>query len=115
MNKKFIDKLVAVSVKNNELQKDKIDYIANKLSRQNLKLFITALRKWIKEHTVYIEYAIEPSNDLKKEFEDVYRGKRVVFLHNSNLMVGIRVTENDTIYEMNLHNTLEDLTQYINQ
>lgn len=113
MDKKIINQLIERSLANNELNRDKILSIAAQLNRTQLKIYIDGLKKWVREHTVIIETAKDVSKDTKDEFKRQFSGKRVVFRSNPDLLLGVKVTDNDTVYEMDLKDSLEHVRNYL--
>lgn len=115
MDKKVIDQLVQQSVKNNTLDEKKVMEFANQMNRKHLKAYIDALKKWLREHTITVESAIAIDEKTKDEFRKYFADKTVVFEKKPALIVGTRIIDNDTIYEMNLKDTLQHLETYITE
>jgi F0F1-type ATP synthase delta subunit len=51
---------------------------------------------------------------LTKELGAIFRGKRLEFSEDKSLIAGIKLVDNDIIYDFNLKNTFENLVSYIN-
>ncbi len=115
MDKKIIDQLVKQSIINNRLDEKKVTEFANQMNRKHLKAYIDSLKKWVLEHTITVESAIDIDERTKDEFRKYFTDKQVVFEKNPDLLIGTRIIDNDTIYEMNLKDTLQNLQAYITE
>lgn len=113
MVKKDIKKLAEMSYNNNELNIDRVDEIVKHLNRKELRLYINSLKKVEKRKTVYIESASELNEKYKDELINLYGSKKVQFIENKDLLLGLRITENDMVYNLNLENSLQQFTKYL--
>lgn len=113
MDKKLIKKLAAASYRKNKLDEDKVNRIALKLNRRELRGYIKALKEMQSRFRVYVEYTNELGEAGKKEIEELFPGKEVIFQKNSDLLMGIRITENDIVSNINLGNSLKQITAYV--
>ena len=112
MDRRQIKQLVELSITDNALDEKKVDKIVTLITRQEAKQYIQGLKKWVREHTVIIEVpkgVTSVSNDIREQF----KGKEIVIRENDKLMLGIRIQDNDDIYEMSLSNTLRQMENYI--
>ena len=115
MDKKILKQLVAYSLTGSHLDNKKVMKIANQLNRKQLKAYIDGLKRWIQKNTVIVESAKDVSQGTKNEYKKAFSGKDVVFTTNPNLLVGTRIIDSDTIYELNLKDTLDHIKQYVTQ
>lgn len=113
MNSKIIDKLVLESYSNNFLNQRKVNRIAGLISKSDLKKYINALKLTEKKKTLIISSPIN-NNDYKK-FEKIFPNKKIIFKKDPSLMLGVKIVDNDTIYEFTLKNYLDKITSYIEQ
>jgi len=115
MTKKKFKHLVLASYKNNELNQGKVEQIANLLSKKELKNYIRELKQYEKKRTVVISlpYLLE-KNDQDK-IASLFKGKKIIYMIDSSLVVGIKVIDNDLISEYNLKNTLEQIASHVKQ
>jgi F0F1-type ATP synthase delta subunit len=51
----------------------------------------------------------------KKTLSEQFAGKDIVFNVEPELLLGLRITDNDIVYDMNLKRTLDALEDYIEQ
>lgn len=109
---KLIRDLVEASYKNGILDAQIVEAISDKLSYKELKNYINALKLSEKKRTLIIE---TPSKDTKldeAELEKTFGKKTVVYVQKPELLAGVRIIDNDTVYNMNLKNNLERLAAY---
>ncbi|MBI2613684.1 MAG: hypothetical protein HYW62_02845 [Candidatus Levybacteria bacterium] len=113
MNSKKIDKLVSVSFRNNSLDREKVNRIATLLSSADLKKYINSLKLTERKKSLIVS---SPTNnqDLKK-FEKLFPNKKILFKKDPSLMLGVRVVDNDIVYEFTLRNSLDKIINYIEQ
>jgi hypothetical protein len=115
MDKKLTALLIEKSLSDNRLDNKKILNIADGLNRKQLKAYIDGLKRWWQKNTVIVESAKKVSQQTQGEFRKLYTNKQVLFQENPDLIIGTRVIDNDTIYELNLKDTLNHIRQYIAQ
>jgi F0F1-type ATP synthase delta subunit len=113
MNKKTIDKLVATSYKNDDLDQRKVNKIVSIVSRPDLKRYINGLKLAEKKKSLIIASPII-SPDLKK-FAKLFPNKKIIFKKDPSLMLGVQITDNDMVYEFTMKNSLNEIQSYIEQ
>lgn len=109
---KLIDQLVEVSYTDGVLDAATVNRIADRLTRTQLKAYIRALKEAEKQHTVRVEAPTEPTAADAKALAGIFSGKRIVTEKNPDLMLGLRVTDNDDVYNINLQHSLERIAEY---
>ena len=113
MNKKKIDKLVLASYENVFLNKKKVNRIAVLLNKSDFKKYINALKLQEKKKNVFIS---APMNDPNlNKFKEFFPNKRIVFKKDPSLMLGVKIVDNDIVYEFTLKNSLDKILSYIEQ
>lgn len=115
MTKKQIKRLALASYTKEQLDAKKVKRVAKILSRQDLKEYIKILRELekSKQVTVFVP-RLYKSKEIEKKISDSFPGKKIIFQQDPSLMAGLRVENNDLVYELSLNNTLENLKNYIN-
>lgn len=113
MNKKKIDKLVLASYENNNLDQKKVNKIASLISRSDLKKYIKGLKMVEKKKSLIILSPIN-NQDFKK-FEKLFPHKKIIFKKDPSLMLGVKIVDNDIVYEFTLKNSLDKIVSYIEQ
>lgn len=115
MNKKLLKQLVIESYTKEELDFTKVNAIADLLKRKDLKLYIRALRNQEKKKTVDVITPGELNRDEKKMVENTFKNKKINYIIDSSLIVGLKIIENDKVFDLNLGNTLYSLKEHIEQ
>ena len=116
MSTKQIKKLAVASYTNQLLDSKKVNKIVKLLNRNELKQYIKFLKSLEQSKTVKIVMSkLENKNLLAKELKIKFPNKRLEFSEDKSLIAGLKLIDNDTIYDFNLKNTFENLVSYINQ
>lgn len=115
MNKKFIAELVEASYTEGILDKEKVEKIVSFLNRKSLKQYIYALKAYEKQNTVYIDSAFSIEDIDESIFDDMFTDKKIVYNTDPTLLLGLKVTSNDLVYEMNLKSKFEKILDKIKQ
>lgn len=114
MTKKQITQLVQASYTKNSLDKKTIERIATLLSRADLKQYIRALKLSEKAKTISL---VLPDatlyNSAKKSFESLFTDKRIVVEEDPSLLLGIKVIDNDIVYDLSLKNSLDSFAKEV--
>lgn len=113
MNKKKIDKLVLASYSNDLLNRKTVNKISTLLSKADLKKYINGLKSDEKKKSLIIS-SPNGSQELKK-FERLFPNKKLIFKKDPSLMLGVRIVDNDIVYEFTLKNSLDKIISYIGQ
>lgn len=114
MTKKQIKKLTTASYINNNLDSTRVNRIAKRLTRQELKLYIKLLKNYEKSKTVtLLVSSISGSNDIVKQIKKIYADKNISVKEDKSLIAGIRIIDNDTIYDANIKNSLNEIVSFI--
>jgi len=113
MKRKIIDKLVAQSYKQNDLDEKKVNKIAALLSKSDLKRYINGLKLQDMKKSLIVSTPIN-NQDLKK-FQKLFPNKKIAFTKDPSLMLGIRIVDNDMVYEFTLKNTLHKIISYMQE
>jgi F0F1-type ATP synthase delta subunit len=108
----LLKQLVEVSYLDGVLDAVTVARIADKLSRTQLKAYIRALKDAEKQRTVRVEAPAEPTAADRKALESIFSGKMIVTEKNPDLLLGLRITNNDDVYNMNLKHSLERIAAY---
>ena len=104
--------LVEASYTEGNLNLDTITRIADKLSRKDLKTYIKALKAYDDKNTLHVESAYPLNGSDESALKQIFGNKKIRYSENDELLVGVRITDNDTVYNMNLKNTLERIAAY---
>lgn len=115
MSKKEIKQLVIASYTKEKLDIKKINKIVKLFTKKDLKSFIKYLKAYEKTKTVIIEMPnLTDKTDLLKQMKKLYSNKNIELKENKSLIAGIKIIDNDMVYEQNLKNKLENIVSFIN-
>jgi F0F1-type ATP synthase delta subunit len=113
MDKKQIQKLVEMSFVDNILNQESLNKVIEQLDGSELKEFLRLLTDYEKKSTVYIDHSFELTESNKKQFEDLFLKRKIVYRKNESLVFGIRITDNDMVYDLNMKNSLEQIKDFL--
>lgn len=111
--KTLIKQLVQESYNKGELDEKKVAMIADRLRRSDLKSYVKALRLEEQKKHVIITTASKLSAKDEEILRKLFPQKKVSFQVDPSLISGIRVLDNDVIYESNIAQMLGDMTLYL--
>ncbi len=115
MTKKQIKKLVLASYTNNKLDVKKINKIVKYFTKSELKNYIKYLK--INESTKNIIVEVSSMlgiEEVMRKIKKIYPDKNILIKENKEIIAGVKITDNDIIYEANLKNKLENLVAFMN-
>lgn len=115
MSIKKIKKIATQSYFGNELNKKTVDEVSTKLSRKELKTYIKYLKE-INNKSVLRVYS--PSrkiitDDIRRSLKRFFPDRDIFIIEDESLIAGLRIVDNDTIYELNLKDSFENIMKYI--
>lgn len=114
MTRNALKQLVIASYSDGELDPKNVNKIADLLTRSELQLYIRALKNWEKQQQVIVDVPQETPG-MKAELQSVFPDKQIVLTVDPSLILGMKMHHNDDIYEMSLKNTLEKITEHIEE
>lgn len=114
MNRTTLKKLVLESYQDGELDAQKVNKIADLLTKSELKLYIKALKNWEREHSIVVDTPVEEMV-YQEQIQTLFPDKKVVMRVDPTLLLGMRLQHNDDIYEVSLKNTLDKITEHIEE
>lgn len=114
MTKKNIKKLVKASYLNNKLNSVRVNRVSKLLSRAELKLFIKFIKNYERSKTVILLVSsIASANTVIKQVKNNYPNKNLIIKEDSSLLGGIKIIDNDIIYDANIKNSLSGILQLV--
>jgi F0F1-type ATP synthase delta subunit len=114
MTKKDIKSLATVSFTGNNLDEKKVNRIIKYLNRHDLKQYIKTLKTLEKQKNVYIYLSHKDNNLIISELKQIFKNKNVVTMEDKSLIAGIKVVDNDLVFEQNIKNNLNNLANNLN-
>jgi F0F1-type ATP synthase delta subunit len=116
MTTKQIKKLAVASYSANLLDIKKVNRITKLLNRTQLKRYIKFLKTLEQSKTLKVIISTrDAKNGLSKELKKLFPTKKLEFSEDKSLIAGMKLIDNDIVYDFNLKNTFENLVSYINQ
>jgi F0F1-type ATP synthase delta subunit len=116
MTTKEIKLLVQASYAKDKLDEKKVERITKLLSKKDLKAYVRGLTLEEKKHKVYIALPTKAIyNRKRKDLETLFTGKEIIFNEDPSLLLGIRILDNDMLYELSLSDRLNRLTQEVGE
>lgn len=114
MHKKLLKQLVALSYSDDSLDKAVVLEIAEKLSRKELKLYINALKKEEQARRVVVALP-KKDEQMFQKLQDLFPKKRMEVEEDPSLILGMKITDNDMVYNFTLQNTLKNIVKYVDE
>jgi hypothetical protein len=115
MTKKEIKQLVFASYTKNNLDMKKINKIIKLFTKKDFKSYIKFLKAFEKTKNLIVEIpSIAGKEEILKYVKKLYPEKNIVLKENKKLLAGIKIIDNDIVYEENLKNKLENIVSFIN-
>ncbi len=116
MTKKQIKNLVVASYNRNMLDAKKVKRIVNLLSRADLKEYIKGIKAFedSKKLTIFAP-SLSTAKVLKQQLAKLFPNKTIVDREDRTLLAGVKIIDNDDVYDFNLRNNLQNLVLYISQ
>lgn len=116
MTKRQITALVSASYINNKLDSKRVEKIATLLSRADLKLYVRGLK--LAEKAMTISLVLPDAklyNSNKKIWEDKFKNKKIVVQEDPSLLMGVKIVDNDMVYDMSLKNNFETFAKKVTE
>ena len=114
MDKKKIQALVFKSYAGRNLNSKKTKLIASMLNRKDLKKFISQLKNEENKRTVTIMLSGKNTSN-EAIFSRMFPNKQIVYKIDPSLIAGIKIIDNDRVFEFDLKNTFEELVNHIKE
>ncbi len=116
MTTKQIKKLAAQSFKDDNMDIKKIKRIIPHLRKRELKTYIKFIKKLENEKEVKVFTPVEMADKkIIDSITSIFPNKRVKYAVGPDIIAGIRIVDNDMVYEFNLKDSLENLIAHIKQ
>ncbi|MCL4387484.1 hypothetical protein M1307_03795 [Patescibacteria group bacterium] len=115
MTKKQIKDLALQSYTANNLDSKKVNKVVRVLKKKELRQYIKSLKNLEKERMIKVILPDLKMNqdELTRQFKKVFPNKRIVYEIDPTLIVGLKIIDNDLVYNLNLRDTLKQINSYI--
>ena len=116
MTKRLLQQLVLGSYRNGSLNAKTVSEISARLERNNLKAYIRALKLMEQKKKIYIAMPkASVYNISKKKLQEIFPEKEFLFEEDPSLLLGMKVVDDDMIYEMSLKDRLKSVLEEVGQ
>jgi len=116
MTIKQIKKLALQSFIDKNLDAKKIKKITLLLSRKQLKTYIKFIKKLEREKTVSVFTPMDKVDQrITSKVKSMFPNKKIKYIQEPGLIAGIRVVDNDIVYEFNIKDSLDSLISHVRQ
>lgn len=115
MKRYLFQQLVPASYTKNELDEATVNKVASLLRKRELKRYIRALRMNEQKRSVTIASAFPLDKKDEEVITDMYPNKKIITQTDPSLLLGLRIQDNDMIYQLNLCDTLNRMSEYIEE
>lgn len=116
MSIKRIKNLAKASFIKNKLDEKKTLKIGKLLKRGDLKKYINEVKRIDKQNTVNVYFSnLSDYKIFKKRIEKMFETKEIKLIEDKSLIAGIKVEDNDDIYEYNLKTNIGNIVNYISE
>ncbi|MBI2189964.1 MAG: hypothetical protein HYU49_00290 [Candidatus Levybacteria bacterium] len=113
MTKKQLKDLALQSYTKDLLDQKKVESVARLLTRFQLKQYIRELRNSESQKTINIVLPHLPAKTDQQMLSRLFAGKRIIYHVDKTLLLGIKIIDNDQVYDLNLKDTLDNLFTFV--
>lgn len=111
-----IKKLAEQSFTYGNLDVKKIKKVISLLGKKQLKAYIKFLKKVENERLIWVFTPMDKIEDkITGKIKTIFPNKKIKYVKDPDLIVGLRVIDNDIVYEFNLKDSLDNLMTYLKQ
>ncbi len=115
MIKKQLKELVMASYKKSKLDAKTVDKIAKILSRKDLKAYVRALKLEQNRHQVTVALpSARLYNTSNNILGDIFPQKEILVVEDEDLLLGVRITDTDNVYDMTLKEEFDKIKDEVN-
>ena len=107
--------LVISSYKNEHLDPKIVALIADHLNRQSLKQYIHLLKQEESKKQIIITSPKSLTNAEKQIVMQQFPKKNIIYVLDPSMLGGIRIADQDSVYEMSLKQTFHDIIRHLSK
>lgn len=115
MTRRQLKKLAVYTEKTEGIPDEDFYTLAKKLNRSSLKKFIKILKIYEQQRNVIVSLPTVPDEKLKEKLQTMYPNKKIVYNVEPLLIAGIRILDNDLLYELSFKDRLEKIIDTLEQ
>jgi len=117
MTKKQIKSLALASFTKNNLDLKKVKRFTSKMTIRDLREYVKYIKAFDLQKKVYVLVPNLSEIDkpkMQKEFTKLFPNKKIIYKEDPEIILGIRVVNNDKVYDFNLQNSFENMRDIAN-
>lgn len=114
MKNNKIKNLVKASYKNEQLDSDTVNKIADHFSRNSLKQYIKLIKQEEGKKQVIVTSPTVLSEKDRDMIQKQFPDKKIVYILDPEMISGIKIVDKDVEYEISLKRTFNDIIDHIN-
>lgn len=115
MDKDLLKFLVLQSYTKGILDNFKVETIASKLNRRQLKEYIKELKKEESVRFINVYCASQLDKEQEEKIKKMFPNKKVFYNTDESFFAGIKIKDMDDVYEVDLKDFFEDFIEKIAQ
>jgi F0F1-type ATP synthase delta subunit len=115
MSIKKIKELAKISYEDSDLSDKIVDKISSKLTRSDLKKYIREIKITEKKKNVIVTIPTLPNKEDQKKLQSLFPKKKIIYIIDPSLLIGLRVEDNDLISEISLRENFQELINHVTQ
>ena len=112
---KKLQNLVEQSYIHDKLNQEVVEFIAARLTREELKQYIKLLKQEENKKQVFVTVAKELNSQDQKKIQNLFPDKQISYSIDASMISGIKVVEKDTEYEINLDRIFHDIIMFLSK
>ena len=114
MTTKQIKKLALQSFKDGNIDIKKIKRIVPLLRKRELKTYIKFIKNLENERLVWVFTPMDKvESKITGKIKSMFPNKKIEYVTDPSLIAGLRVIDNDMVYEFNLKDSLDNLITHL--
>lgn len=113
MLKKKIKQLAQASFKGKNLDERRINLVASKLKRKDLRFYLKELTLLKQQGTVEVYLSSDVDDQIKNQVQIRFPQKDIVYTIDKDLLAGMRIVDNDILIDLSLQDIIERLVTNI--
>ncbi len=113
MKAKLTKQLAKESFDNNVLVEKRVKTIAGKLKRKDTRSYLKALKVIEQKNTLYVSMPVNYDESIQKALKFRFPDKKIVYILNKDLLAGMKIIDNDILYDFTLQGKIERLIRHL--
>jgi F0F1-type ATP synthase delta subunit len=109
MNTEKLKKLAEISAKEKTIPEDIRRFLLTQLNKNDLKIFLRHYKNVLRNKRVYVTSSDNLSKDQQTNLKKSYPEKDLIFTTDSTIGAGIKIQDNDTIFDLTFKKHITDM------